>query len=151
MPTCSSVFDALIMWSHGVHAVTAVHDDNLNELVAASVKHGITKVTICFPRTDEGQNRTDQLKERLSDAKTEVFRVLLPSGMDIHEVVKADERLAAGLDGFDVEDTLRARVQAGALDHTSVEASSVHGDDDPMLVNEGYRDAAPEALVSALS
>ena len=46
------------MWSHGVHAVTAVHEGNVDELVAASVNSGITRVTICFPRSDEGERMT---------------------------------------------------------------------------------------------
>lgn len=80
---CSSVFDALIMSSNGVHAVTAVHEGNVDEFVAAIVKHRVSRVTICFPRTDEGQKRTAQLKEKLSGAETEVFRVLLPAGMTV--------------------------------------------------------------------
>jgi DNA primase len=84
---CSSVFDALIMWSHGIHAVTAVHEGNVDELVAALVKQGVVRVTFCFPRTDEGQKRTEQLKERLSGAETEVFRVLLPAGMNVQSFI----------------------------------------------------------------
>lgn len=80
---CSSVFDALVMWSTGVRAVTAVHEDNLDELMALIVKNGIARVTICFPRTDEGNERTEQLKARLAGAEVEVFRVPLPAGMDV--------------------------------------------------------------------
>jgi len=80
---CSSIFDALIMWSNGVQAVTAVHDGNVDELVAAIVKTGSTKVTICFPRMHEGENRTEHFTEKLSGAEVEVFRALLPLGMDV--------------------------------------------------------------------
>lgn len=80
---CSSVFDAVILWGHGVHVVTAVHDGNVDELVAAIVKNSIAKVTICFSRTDEGQKRGLYFQEKISAAEVEVFRALLPTGMDV--------------------------------------------------------------------
>lgn len=84
---CSSVFDAVIMWCNGVHAVTAIHEGNVDELVVAIVRYGIIKVTICFPRTDEGQKSTDQLAGGLSGADVEVFRALLPVGMTVQSFV----------------------------------------------------------------
>jgi DNA primase len=78
-----NVFEAIVMWSQGVRNVTAVHDDSLEELVAFIVKSGVGRVTIAFPRTDEGQARTERLKNRLSGAEVEVFRVLLPAGMNV--------------------------------------------------------------------
>lgn len=88
---CSSVFDALIMWSNGVRTATAVHEGNVDELLAVTVKSGITKVTICFPRTNAGQKGTEQLKERLSGEQVEVFRALLPAGMDVQSFATASQ------------------------------------------------------------
>ena len=84
---CSSVFDALVMWSNGVRGVTAVHDANRAHLKAVIAKSGIAKVTLCFPRTDEGDEGAEQLKEVLSAAEVEIFRALLPSGMDARSFI----------------------------------------------------------------
>ena len=80
---CSSVFEALIMWCQGVRSATVVHEGNLDEFIAAIVKHGTSKVTICFPRTDEGQKKTEEIVARLSAAEVEVLRALLPIEMDV--------------------------------------------------------------------
>jgi hypothetical protein len=84
---CSSVLDAVIVWCTGVRHVTAVHERNLDALVAAIVKHGVVKVTICFPRTDDGEAKTEKFRETLSAADVEVFRGLLPSGMNVKSFV----------------------------------------------------------------
>ena len=90
---CSSVFDALVMWSNGVRGVTAVHDANRAHLKAHIAKSAIAKVTLCFPRTVEGDGGAEQLKEVLSAAEVEIFRALLPSGMDARSFIASSSSL----------------------------------------------------------
>ena len=86
---CSNPFEALIVRGAGVGNATAVHPDNFDELSDAIVKGTTTKVTILFPRTEEGETATTSIKEKLSRATVEVFRVLLPNGMDVSTFIAA--------------------------------------------------------------
>ena len=84
---CSNPFDALIMWCCGTRNVTAIHgpSGDLDELLDAIGRHGTTRVTLAFPRTDEGETASALVVDAVKGV--EVFRVLFPTGMDVHEFV----------------------------------------------------------------
>ena len=84
---CASPFEALILWSVGVRSVTAVHglDGPVDELLGAIEANGTTKVTLAFPRTKAGDDALERITAKLVGA--EVFRALLPTGMDVADFV----------------------------------------------------------------
>jgi DNA primase len=79
----ASPFEALVLWSAGARNVTAVHglDGPVDELLAAVEAHRMTRVTLVFPRTAQGDDATKTIMDRL--VGVEVFRALLPTGMDV--------------------------------------------------------------------
>ena len=57
----------------------------MDGLVAAVEANGTTRVTLAFPRTPQGDDTTKAIVDRL--VGVEVFRALLPNGMDVSQVV----------------------------------------------------------------
>ena len=84
---CSSPWEALLAWSCGIRNVTAIHglDGDLDELLDATGSKVSSKVTLLFPHTPEGEKAISNIKDRLKGV--EVFRALLPTGMNVESYV----------------------------------------------------------------
>jgi len=91
-------FEAVVLWSAGVRNVTSIHglDAPVDELLAAVEAHRMTRVTLAFPRTPQGDNATKTIMDRL--VGVEVFRALLPTGMDVAAfVASASPEVVVGI------------------------------------------------------
>ncbi len=89
---CSTVFDALIMWSCGVRNVTSIHrldGGELDGMLDAISANGTSKVTLLFPRTPQGDRAVSNIKDRLKGV--EVFKALLPTDMNVEQFVSSAE------------------------------------------------------------
>ncbi len=84
---CQSVIDALVTWSAGFRAVTAVYglDASPAAQLEAFARHGTERVLIAFRRDELGDAAATALAERLTAQGIESFRVQLPRGMDVSD------------------------------------------------------------------
>jgi DNA primase len=84
---CEALIDAMTFWVNGYRNVTASYgtegfsDDHLT----AFKQHEIKRVLIAFDRDEAGNRATEKLAKRLMENGIEVFRILLPKGMDVNE------------------------------------------------------------------
>jgi DNA primase len=75
----ASPFEALILWSCGARNAVAAHD--VGVLVETVVANETTKVVLALPRTPAGDDAANHIAGKL--VGVEVFRALLPAGMDV--------------------------------------------------------------------
>lgn len=84
---CEALIDAMTVWCAGFRNVTAAYGTGgvTDELVQALVNSGAQRVLIAFDRDAAGNRAAEALAERLAGEGLDVFRVLLPKGMDVNE------------------------------------------------------------------
>jgi len=84
---CEALIDAMTFWVNGYRNVTASYgtegfsDDHLT----AFKQHEIKRVLIAYDRDEAGNRATEKLAKRLMESGIDVFRILLPKGMDVNE------------------------------------------------------------------
>ncbi len=115
----STIFDALVSWCSGVRYVTAVTNENMDEVIALVGTTGATKITFLFPRTDAGEATASSIRERLIGANVELHRALLPTGMDVLSFVTS----ATGSDAL--VDIIRKAEWIGGVKPRSVETTAL--------------------------
>lgn len=88
---CESLIDALSLWCWGFRHVTAaygVEGFSADHWTAVDV-HRTRRVLLAFDADDAGDKAARRLARQLLDRGVEVFRVGLPTGTDVNDVVRA--------------------------------------------------------------
>jgi DNA primase len=88
---CEAIIDALSAWCAGFRHVTAEFgaDGWTEEMTAAVQAGGVKRVLIGFDRDPAGEAGAKKLASVLSGVGVECFRVELPAGADVNDVVVA--------------------------------------------------------------
>jgi hypothetical protein len=88
---CEAILDALSLWCAGFRHVTAAFgaDGWTSEMTAAVGEGGVRRVLIAFDRDPAGDAGAKKLAAVLSGVGVECFRVELPAGADVNDVVVA--------------------------------------------------------------
>lgn len=94
-----SLIDALSLWCWGFRHVTAAFGTEGfgPDLHAAIAEHSIRRVVLAFDNDTAGNTAATKIADRLLEAGVEVFRLNLPAGADVNDVV---------VDATDPTDTL---------------------------------------------
>jgi DNA primase len=84
---CEAIFDALTLWAAGFKNVIATRGAGgfTDEYMEAFIRHGIRRVILGFDRDEAGEREAASLAARLIAAGMEVYRLVLPPGMDVNE------------------------------------------------------------------
>ena len=88
---CESLIDALSLWCWGFRHVTAAYgvEGFTADHWTAIDQHRTRRVLITFDADEAGDKAARRLARQLLDRGVEVFRVGLPTGSDINDVVRA--------------------------------------------------------------
>jgi DNA primase len=84
---CEALIDAMTFWVNGYRNVTSSYgtegftDDHLT----AFKQHDIQRVLIAYDRDEAGNRAAEKVAKRLMENGIDVFRILLPKGMDVNE------------------------------------------------------------------
>ena len=87
---CESLIDALSLWCWGFRHVTAAYgvEGFTADHWTAIDQHRTRRVLITFDADEAGDKSARRLARQLIDRGVEVFRVNLPSGQDVNDVVR---------------------------------------------------------------
>lgn len=87
---CESLIDALSLWCWGFRHVTAAYgvEGFTADHWTAIDQHRTRRVLITFDADEAGDKAARRLARQLLDRGVEVFRVNLPSGQDVNDVVR---------------------------------------------------------------
>jgi DNA primase len=96
---CKGIIDALTLWCAGIRNVTACFGgfEPHADLQRALTDHGIKKLLIAFDRTKAGDIASEELAAEFRSKSVEVFRVLLPAGMDCNDYARSVDNAADAL------------------------------------------------------
>ena len=88
---CESLIDALSLWCWGFRHVTAAYgvEGFTADHWAAIDAHQTRRVLLAFDADEAGDKAARRLARQLLDRGVEVFRVGLPAGADVNDVVRA--------------------------------------------------------------
>lgn len=88
---CESLIDALSLWCWGFRHVTAAYgvEGFTTDHWAAIDAHRTRRVLLAFDADDAGDKAARRLARQLLDRGVEVFRVGLPTGADVNDVVRS--------------------------------------------------------------
>ena len=88
---CESLIDALSLWCWGFRHVTAAYgvEGFTADHWAAIDAHRTRRVLLAFDADEAGDKAARRLARQLLDRGVEVFRVGLPTGSDVNDVVRA--------------------------------------------------------------
>ncbi|MBI2390063.1 MAG: toprim domain-containing protein [Deltaproteobacteria bacterium] len=94
-----SILDALTFYAHGQTNVTAVHglDGPTEDLVEVVKGYSVERVLIAFRRSSDGDAAAERLAGLVLPHGVEVFRVVLPAGMDVSDYARSVEEPTAAL------------------------------------------------------
>jgi len=91
MIVCESLIDALSLWCWGFRHVTAAYgvEGFTTDHWAAIDHHRTRRVLLAFDADEAGDKAARRLARQLLDRGVEVFRVGLPTGSDVNDVVRS--------------------------------------------------------------
>ena len=95
-----SIIDALTFWCAGLRNVTCAWglDGLTEEHLVAFQEHAVERVLVAFDRTPAGDKAAALLAERLADRGMQVFRVVLPQGLDVNGYATSEPGQERGLE-----------------------------------------------------
>jgi DNA primase len=84
---CEALIDAMTFWCAGYRNVTASYgiEGFTAEHLATFKKHGTLRVLIAYDRDEAGDRAAEKLKEQLTAAGLDCYRIQFPKGMDANE------------------------------------------------------------------
>ena len=136
---CESLIDALSLWCWGFRHVTAAYgvEGFTADHWTAIDQHQTRRVLLAFDADEAGDKAARRLARQLLDRGVEVFRVGLPTGSDVNDVVRAakqptDElgRLLRKAAWMGVGTAPTRRSPAHAVEAADLEPSTDGSDDD---------------------
>ena len=84
---CESLIDAMTFWVNGFRNITTSYGTNgfTDDHLVAFKRHGVERVLIAYDRDEAGNQAAETLAKQLTENGIDVFRILLPKGMDVNE------------------------------------------------------------------
>ncbi|WP_039941050.1 CHC2 zinc finger domain-containing protein [Leptospira alexanderi] len=99
---CESIFDALTFWENGIRNVTCSYGiEGFTEVIQERIlEKQIKKIYIAYDADAAGDKGAASVYQKLKDKGIEIYRVLLPLGMDVNEVAVRSEEVQDTLLGL---------------------------------------------------
>ncbi|EMM70908.1 toprim domain protein [Leptospira weilii str. 2006001855] len=105
---CESLLDALTFWENGIRNVTCSYGvEGFTEVIQERIlEKQIKKIYIAYDADMAGDKGAVSVYQKLKDKGIEIYRVLLPLGMDVNEVAVRSEEVQDTLFGL-LEESVR--------------------------------------------
>ncbi|WP_017862815.1 CHC2 zinc finger domain-containing protein [Leptospira santarosai] len=99
---CESILDALTFWEHGIRNVTCSYGvEGFTEVIQERIlERQIKRIYIAYDGDAAGDKGAASVYRKFKDQGIEMYRVLLPLGMDINEVAVRSEEVQDTLLGL---------------------------------------------------
>ncbi|WP_254865710.1 toprim domain-containing protein [Leptospira santarosai] len=99
---CESILDALTFWEHGIRNVTCSYGvEGFTEVIQERIlENQIKRIYIAYDGDAAGDKGAASVYRKFKDQGIEMYRVLLPLGMDINEVAVRSEEVQDTLLGL---------------------------------------------------
>ncbi|OLY64816.1 CHC2 zinc finger domain-containing protein [Leptospira santarosai] len=99
---CESILDALTFWEHGIRNVTCSYGvEGFTEVIQERIlEKQIKRIYIAYDGDAAGDKGAASVYRKFKDQGIEMYRVLLPLGMDINEVAVRSEEVQDTLLGL---------------------------------------------------
>ncbi|WP_061217340.1 CHC2 zinc finger domain-containing protein [Leptospira interrogans] len=99
---CESIFDALTFWENGIRNVTCSYGvEGFTEVLQETIlEKQIQKIYIAYDADMAGDKGAASVYQKLKDKGIEIYRVLLPLGMDVNEIAVRNEEVQDTLLGL---------------------------------------------------
>ncbi|MCL8268687.1 CHC2 zinc finger domain-containing protein [Leptospira weilii] len=136
---CESLLDALTFWENGIRNVTCSYGvEGFTEVIQERIlEKQIKKIYIAYDADMAGDKGAVSVYQKLKDKGIEIYRVLLPLGMDVNEVAVRSEEVQDTLFGL-LEESVRLTEEELTPQYKEMSALETNvRPQEPLLTSEG--------------